>query len=181
MEMLLSEVHRACAGELVMSFREELWKMIGGQLTLKRKEKGLTQAELATRLDISKPFVSQIENGKRSIPEYLIPQISALLDFDFVAFLHSKANVSAEETNSEKTKTYQEILELLNELSENEQKCVKDFLERFVVCSSDRKKEILRELAKIPIKYLRSEMEKLMELLSESENNQQLKETGTGE
>jgi transcriptional regulator with XRE-family HTH domain len=162
-----------------MGFREELWKLIGGQLSSKRKEKGLTQAELATRLDVSKPFISQIENGKRSIPEYLIPQISALLDFDFVAFLHSKANVP-EETNSEKTKTYQEILELLNELSENEQKCVKDFLERFVVCTSDRKKEILRELAEIPIKHLKMEMEKLMELLSESESNQ-LKETGTGE
>lgn len=45
--------------------------MDGNQLRNLRLSLGLTQAELATRLGVSQEMVSEMESGKRRVPEWV--------------------------------------------------------------------------------------------------------------
>ena len=43
-------------------------KRLATMLKMKRREKGLTQDELAKRAKLTKPYLSQLENGVRKNP-----------------------------------------------------------------------------------------------------------------
>lgn len=46
---------------------EEIYRIIGQRIKLAREQEGLTQEELARRLDVSGPLVTQWERGSRRI------------------------------------------------------------------------------------------------------------------
>ncbi len=52
---------------------------IGARLAQLRKERGITQGELAERLGVSQPMISDYERGELRLHGELILQISALL------------------------------------------------------------------------------------------------------
>jgi transcriptional regulator with XRE-family HTH domain len=58
---------------------DKLAAEIGTQLAQLRKEKGITQAELAERLGISQPMASDYERGKLRLHGELIVQLSEIL------------------------------------------------------------------------------------------------------
>lgn len=52
-----------------------------------RKEKGLTQIDLANKLSKPQSFVSKIESGERRIDLIELEQICHILDFDLIDFI----------------------------------------------------------------------------------------------
>ena len=52
----------------------------GTFLANKRKEKGLTMREFASRLDITAPYLGDIEKGRRAAPENKLDEIASILD-----------------------------------------------------------------------------------------------------
>jgi transcriptional regulator with XRE-family HTH domain len=64
-------------GEVPVAERAE---SIGARISQLRKDKGLTQKELAERLQVSQPVVSDYENDVIRIPADVIGEIAQLLD-----------------------------------------------------------------------------------------------------
>lgn len=60
--------------------KQRLW------LKLLRKEKGLTQQDIADILNISRQHYSMIENGERNPSTKLAMRFGSILGFDWVAF-----------------------------------------------------------------------------------------------
>lgn len=59
--------------------RSQLLSIFGENVRTRRKERGLTQAQLASALSVTQPYVAQIESGKRSTAlEMLAPLADAL-------------------------------------------------------------------------------------------------------
>ena len=65
---------------------EKLLKEIGVRINARRKELGLTQEELAERMEVSIQMISNVELGKKAIrPENLVKLCNALnVSADFV-------------------------------------------------------------------------------------------------
>ena len=53
---------------------------VGGRIRERRKELGLSQDAIAALCDISKPFLSECERGKRSIGFSKLYQLAKVLD-----------------------------------------------------------------------------------------------------
>lgn len=80
-------------------------KQIGQRIVALRKLKGLSQADLAKRVKISRPSMAQIELGNRSVDVLELQKFSAVLEFsldDFVSkdFVASKTDEEIVETRS---------------------------------------------------------------------------------
>lgn len=54
-----------------------------------RKDAGLTQREVATRLDRPQSYVSKYENGERRLDVVEFLELAAILDIDVVRFIHT--------------------------------------------------------------------------------------------
>jgi transcriptional regulator with XRE-family HTH domain len=66
-------------GEQSVAEHDRLAVAIGARLAQLRKEKGITQAELAERLEISQPMASDYERGKLRLHGELIVQLCEIL------------------------------------------------------------------------------------------------------
>ena len=80
-------------------------KQIGQRIVALRKLKGLSQADLAKRVKISRPSMAQIELGNRSVDVLELQKFSAVLEFsldDFVSkdFVASKTDEEIAEARS---------------------------------------------------------------------------------
>lgn len=60
--------------------KEKFYEWIGSSITSKRKELGLTQAELANKTGMSRTSIVNIENGKQYPPLHLLWEISYALE-----------------------------------------------------------------------------------------------------
>ena len=72
------------------------YKIIGSRIKTKRKEKRLTQENLAELLDVSVGYVSQIERGITKISLDTLGAIRGILDCDITYFVSHSAVVSAD-------------------------------------------------------------------------------------
>lgn len=61
-------------------------------LSIKRMEKGLTQIELADRLEVSNRTISNIERGHKNPSGRLAYNIATELDFDVGLFYQSESS-----------------------------------------------------------------------------------------
>ncbi|MCK9255460.1 MAG: DUF4065 domain-containing protein [Bacteroidales bacterium] len=84
-------------------------KQIGQRISELRKKKGLTQEELAKKLKISRPSLSQIELGNRSIDILELQKMSIILEFSIDDFMSN--NFSITKTFDEKDEKFSEKLE----------------------------------------------------------------------
>lgn len=64
---------------LVSKARESSGESIGERLARLRKERGLTQVELAQKLELTQPVISQYENGELRLHGELIVQLTQIL------------------------------------------------------------------------------------------------------
>lgn len=144
-----------------MKFREGFWKIVGLQLAAKRKEKGLRQEDVANTIGVTKAFISAIEKGKRAVPESLIPQISASLDFDFMEFLHRMS--SEKEVTVAPSKIAEEVTELFAALPEDEQKWLLLFVQGFVRSTPAGRKQIRVETNELQLRSMIEVMGKFSE------------------
>lgn len=62
------------------TFREYIHKL--------RSENGLTLTKLAAALDIDQSTLSKIENGKRNVPEEILPKLSSFFSLDLKELEH---------------------------------------------------------------------------------------------
>jgi transcriptional regulator with XRE-family HTH domain len=81
-------------GEHSVAEQDKLAAEIGMRLAKLRKDKGITQAELAERLGISQPMASDYERGKLRLHGELIIQLSEILEVsadEILGIIPSKA------------------------------------------------------------------------------------------
>lgn len=71
-----------------------LQKQIGQRVTELRKMKGLSQKELADRIQISRPSLTQIELGNRSVDILELQKLSLVLEFSLDDFMSKDFSVS---------------------------------------------------------------------------------------
>lgn len=58
-----------------------------------RKQKGISQTEMASKLGISLPAYNHYENGKRKIPQEVVSKICEILEIDESFFSASSFTV----------------------------------------------------------------------------------------
>ncbi len=95
------------------------YSVIGERLKRARKEKGLTQEQLAEKIDVSIAFLSRIERGSSQINLKRLTQICELLDVTEGDILNGVSN------NSNKYLDF-EFANLLQKCSSSQQKLIYD-------------------------------------------------------
>ena len=78
-----------------------------------REDKNLNQKELAVILGITRPFVSQIENGKDPMPEAHIAKLKVLYNLDDVS--EYVRNIPLKPGTASSASTPVDVMELLRE------------------------------------------------------------------
>jgi transcriptional regulator with XRE-family HTH domain len=76
--------------------------MINRALKTIRQFHGLTQAELALKLDMSKSYLSEIESGKKSVGYDLLEKYSQLFDVPVSSLVFFSENLEEADTIPEK-------------------------------------------------------------------------------
>lgn len=95
------------------------YSVIGERLKRARKEKHLTQEQLAEKIDVSIAFLSRIERGSSQINLKRLSQICELLDVTEGDILNGVSNKSVKYLDSE-------FANLLKNCSANKQKLIYD-------------------------------------------------------
>lgn len=67
------------------------YKLIGSRIKLERNKSGLTQEQLAEKLDVTIGYVSQVERGITKISLDLLAKISTILDCDIALLITGSA------------------------------------------------------------------------------------------
>lgn len=80
-------------------------KKIGEQISMLRKRKGMSQEELAKKIQISRPSLTQIELGNRSVNILELQQLSMVLDFSLDDFMSKDFILNQEIEESEEIKS----------------------------------------------------------------------------
>jgi transcriptional regulator with XRE-family HTH domain len=83
---------------------------IGSRIAELRKIKGLSQVDLAKRMDVSRPSLSQIELGNRSVDIIEFQKLSVILEFSFDDFMSKdfSASLAADKKVAKKIKREEE-------------------------------------------------------------------------
>lgn len=92
-------------------------KNIGERIRRCRRERGLTQEELAEKIDIAPNYLGQIENGRRGVNITNLIKIANALDITFDYLMSDVNSAAIEEADS----TKKQWLALLNSRSPHEQ------------------------------------------------------------
>ena len=77
------------------------YKLVGERIKRARKSKGITQENMAERLNVSIGYVSQVEGGVTKISLDLLAAISTILECDVAALISESAINSTEYLESE--------------------------------------------------------------------------------
>ena len=77
------------------------YKLVGERIKRARKSKGITQENMAERLNVSIGYVSQVERGVTKISLDLLAAISTILECDVAALISESAINSTEYLESE--------------------------------------------------------------------------------
>lgn len=97
------------------------YKLIGKRIKEKRNEYGITQAQLAEKLDVSIGYISQVERGITKISLDLLGSISSILCCDVSYFVTESAIDNNNYMSSE-------LLLQINELTSAQKKMLIEFI-----------------------------------------------------
>lgn len=104
---------------------------VGDRIRFLRKEKNITQVELATELGIARPTLTRIEKNNDKASNRIIDEISSFFDVPKNWIRHGqdiiKMDVSLEEN---------EILETIRGLNKTEKQFIFDFIRNYVKTKS---------------------------------------------
>jgi transcriptional regulator with XRE-family HTH domain len=101
---------------------------IGSRLRRLRKERGLTQAELARQIGIQQSDLSRMEKGEYRVSLDNLFKILGVFDLDLAEFFRSQEEV-AEQPRQPLSRQDMKVLHLLRELSPEGRAEVQEFLE----------------------------------------------------
>lgn len=111
-----------------------LRKLIGNRIRSIRKEKGLTQEQLANKAQLTYQYIGAVERGARNASIDSLERIISALDVDFDQLLNLKDLKSIPISEDEDNKDY--ILTLLNhilkERSAQEIKAIRNITEEII-------------------------------------------------
>ena len=98
---------------------QEFLKAMGQRITARRKALGMTQEELAEKLDVSPQMISNLELGKKAIRPENLARVCAVLNLsaDFV-LTGSNLNTQLEARTAKMVSLSQQELELLGQLGD---------------------------------------------------------------
>lgn len=77
-----------------MSFNKENY---GSRIRILRKRRGLTQEQLAEKMNVSTPYIAKIENGKQTGPVELAVEFSEFFDVSLDYLLMGKGDLVEEQ------------------------------------------------------------------------------------
>jgi transcriptional regulator with XRE-family HTH domain len=86
------------------------YKKVGEQLMEARKFKGLTQKELADRLELSRTSIANIEKGNQRLSLFYLYEIASKLDMSISELLISMDDFQAEIARGSKATMLDELL-----------------------------------------------------------------------
>lgn len=102
----------------------KLRHLIGERIRAKRKERGLSQEELAERANIHPTYIGQLERGEKSATVDSLEKITAALEITFEElFSHLQPSTSFRDNT-----TLCRIVNKLNVIGEENQKVVLDII-----------------------------------------------------
>ena len=78
----------------MMSFNKENY---GSRIKILRKRRGLTQEQLAEKMNVSTPYIAKIENGKQTGPVELAVEFSEFFDVSLDYLLIGKGDFAEEQ------------------------------------------------------------------------------------
>ena len=116
-----------CLGEWPVAEREE---SIGARISQLRKDKGMTQKELAERLEVSQPVVSDYENDVIRLPADIVGKIAQVLEVTSDELLGLKRE--ARSTGNVKNRRLSRRLQAIDALPKRDQEALLRTIDAFI-------------------------------------------------
>ena len=116
-----------CLGDLPVAEREE---SIGARISQLRKDKGMTQKELAERLEVSQPVVSDYENDVIRLPADIVGEIAQILEVTSDELLGLKRE--SRSTGSVKNRRLSRRLQAIDALPKRDQEALLRTIDAFI-------------------------------------------------
>jgi transcriptional regulator with XRE-family HTH domain len=116
-----------CLGDLPVAEREE---SIGARISQLRKDKGMTQKELAERLEVSQPVVSDYENDVIRLPADIVGEIAQILEVTSDELLGLKRE--ARSTGNVKNRRLSRRLQAIDALPKRDQEALLRTIDAFI-------------------------------------------------
>jgi transcriptional regulator with XRE-family HTH domain len=128
-------VQLACTSSPPMTQDEKLFfKQLGARIAQLRKERGLTQVQLAQTLDLTQQMVASYEVGRRRVPVSLLPAIADALMISIEELIgRSPARAAAKRGPAPKL---QQQIERIGQLPKAKQRFVMQMLETVLAQAS---------------------------------------------
>jgi transcriptional regulator with XRE-family HTH domain len=114
-----------------MAVRTQDTETLGRRIARLRREKGLTQAELAERLQVSQPVVSDYENDVIRLPADVVVQIAQILDASTDELLGVKPPIPRSGTGIKNRRLYRRMQEI-EKLPRRDQDALLRTIEAFI-------------------------------------------------
>ena len=105
---------------------------LGSRIARLRRDKGLTQVELAERLGVTQPAVSDYENDDIRLPADVVVQIGAILGVSTDELLGLKDTTPARATSSSKNRRLYRRLQDIEKLPRRDQQALLRTIEAFL-------------------------------------------------
>lgn len=103
---------------------ETFKKVVGGRIKKLRKDKSLSQAQLAQRADLHFSYVAQIERGEKMPSLKSLERISEALDADMQYLIAAE--------KQEKEEWEEELMQFMKRLDKKQRNLVSDFVKLLV-------------------------------------------------
>jgi transcriptional regulator with XRE-family HTH domain len=104
------------------------FRKLGDRIAVLRKERGLTQVQLAETLDVSQQQVQSFEKGRRRVPASTLPALGKALGVSVEELL----GVDAKPAKRGPTPKLQRQLEQLQQLPRSKQRFVSEMLDTII-------------------------------------------------
>lgn len=78
---------RSYVGHMPRKLSSDSWERVGGTIKAMREMRGMTVDDLASRVQKSRPYLANIEAGRKPLTAELLPRIATALGVPQVAIL----------------------------------------------------------------------------------------------
>ncbi|HDR8084505.1 TPA: helix-turn-helix transcriptional regulator [Bacillus cereus] len=114
---------------------DNLTNIIGLQIRILRKNKNLSQEELAFKANLHPTYIGQVERGEKNLTVSSLNMITKALDItleEFFSFVEPSKGKDSIDFESNGTLPYQNIIKLLQEINASEQKKMLEIIKQLI-------------------------------------------------
>jgi len=123
----MHHLHHAAPNPVAISNEERAFiKAFGERLAALRKERGLTQVQLAEQLDVSQQAVTAYESGQRRVPISMLPLLASALGVSIETLIGTPTKAAGKRGPAPKL---QQQLERIGQLPKARQRMVSEVLD----------------------------------------------------